>query len=1332
MAPILPWRGFLVVSGLILGLAAGFGGLADRVLLGWTDAAALQRVEEALIAEVQAIDSSLSDAARVLALQEEIRRGLVTEALGERDLFEAIRNSAEEASGPGLSVTIYGPDGVPRAWSGRPGEVALTPGFPEGVGFADVAATGLRLVRIESIRDTSTDPSVESARLGMVVVERVLAPSTTVMAPGPGFLFSTPIGSAVIDTVARSQLPVGAGFHRFDVPDVRGHPLLSAAIDVQGINLTRLRWRTRAMGLVFGLLGLVVLTAGARMLLGSGDSNYYRNLLLAAGAAALARVCFWVGSPAGLYDVSAFSGEAYRSILWPWMIRTPVDLILTSALFAVIAALSAAAVNRWRYGVRPGRLPDDGRIVLVSRHCGSMLFVGVLLFGQQVLLRDAVDGAAIDLLHTALQPFDSARILLQLALVLWSAATVWTVGAVIRRGASPRPREGRQKYMEGITLTWLIPLLVLVGVGWVPFWPSLLITCMGLALGLQWRRVMTWFRHTDPLARMAAVLVAVLLPTLPLYLTLSELADEARRGLIERDYAVQISERTDVLREQLLARTQVQVDAIADLATVVVPARDATEDELDTDRAFSIWRRTALAESRLSSAVELYGPDGSLNSRFALNLPDYAVATSRLTESKCEWGEVFGHVAPFGSKERRLLHAERGLCQRRPDGALSPAGAVVVHVAQLDYESLPFISARSPYTELFQGVGRAPVAGEPGHAVELVIYGWGLQPTYISGRTAWGIDEDLFGRIYATRSGFWTRLTKDSALYDVLITNDRSGIYALGYPIHTGFDHLLHLSEISILVIVVFALLMVGVLGTGLLVPSLRSILAVREVRARFALKLQLWFVGVATVPVIVVALLIQGYFAEQLRADVEAGAARTAAVARSFIEESVVLQRPEGQEVSPFTDDLLIRISQVVGQGINIFDGPRLVSTSERDLYASGLLPIRTPDMVYRAIAIDQLPSFVGEDTIGSRRYQLAAAPVRAGGREVILTVPLASRQQEIEGQIDELNRRVLGFGLFFATVVGYIGWVIARSIANPVRRLTRGTSRIARGEFRGSVSRRAELLQRRVTDRSADELEILESGFNKMAGELDAQRRQLERTHRLEAWTEMARQVAHEIKNPLTPVQLNAEHLLRVHGDRGSPLSPVLQGCVENILRQVRILRHIASEFSSYSSSPVADRVPTSLRDLLEEVVEPYRVGLEGRVAIDIIAPHDLPKVNLDRILMQRAISNIVENALHAMPDEGSLLVSVSRQNFELELVIADTGVGLEPDALSRIFEPYFSTKVSGTGLGMAIAKRNVELNGGKIAVASQRGKGTVVTIALPIGDATLEDVEITGGRS
>ena len=1318
MTPVLSWRRFLIAVGWIVALAGGVGILSDRLVIGWTDAGALLRVEKTLIGQVQEIDSSLSNTARVLALHEDVRRGLLEETLAERRLFGVVRSTVEQQAEPGLSVTIYGTDGVPRAWNGRPGEVSLSTGFIEGAGFADVAAAGIRLVHIESVRDMSADPSGETERLGVVVVERVLAPSTTVMAPGPGFRFPTAIGPAVIETSLESGLPEGEGFHSFDVPDAGGRLLLRASINVADINGTRLRWRARSVALVFALIGLVVLAAGARVLLergGNADSG--QNLRLAAAATVVAGICFWLAARPGLYGISALSADVYQSVLWPRIIRTPVDLIIAATFFAAVVALGVVAVNRWRLGHRPARLAADRMIALASRHGGRMCLIGLLLSVQQAVLRDTVDGAAVDLLHTALQPLDSARFLLQVALVLWSAATMWTVGALIGGAYSRLPVGFRHKYAPIITLTWLIPLVVVVGGGWGSFWPSLLMTCMGLALGLRWRRIATWFRHTDPLARMAAILAAVLVPTLPLYLTLGELSQEARRSLIEKDYAVQISDHTEVLREQLLARTQVQVDTIADLSDIAVPSLGETEGELDTDRAFSIWRRTALAESRSSSAVELYGPDGSLNSRFALNLPDYGVVASRLAGSGCQWGEVFGHVAPFGSKERRLLHAERGLCQRTGDGALSPVGTVVVHVAQLDYESLPFISARSPYTELFQGVDRAPVAGEPGHTVELVIYGWGLQPTFMSGRSAWGINEDLFDRIYATRSGFWTRLNKDSTSYDVLVTNDRSGIYALGYPIHTGFDHLLHLSEIAILIIVAFALILACALVVGLLIPSLRRIPAARKVRARFPLKLQLWFVGVATVPVAVVALLIQGYFADQLRADVEAGAARTASVARSFIEESVVLQRPEGQEVSAFTDDLLIRISQVVGQGVNIFDGPRLVSTSERDLYASGLLPTRTPDVVYRAIALDQLPSFVGEDTIGSRRYQLAAAPVRAGGREVILTVPLVSRQQEIEGQIDELSRRVWGFALFFVVAVGCIGWVIARSIANPVRRLTRGTSRVARGEFRESMlSGRAELLHRRVMDRSADELEILESDFNKMAGELDAQRRQLERTHRLEAWTEMARQVAHEIKNPLTPVQLNAEHLLRVHKDRGSPLSPVLQGCVEAILRQVRILRQIASEFSNYSSSPVADQVSTSLMDLVKEVIEPYRAGLEGRVEIIIASPQDLSELSLDRVLMRRAVTNIVENALHAMPGRGSLFVSVLRQGLELELVIADTGVGLEPDVLSRIFEPYFSTKVSGTGLGMAIAKRNVELNGGKITVTSQRGKGTVVTISLP----------------
>ena len=112
----------------------------------------------------------------------------------------------------------------------------------------------------------------------------------------------------------------------------------------------------------------------------------------------------------------------------------------------------------------------------------------------------------------------------------------------------------------------------------------------------------------------------------------------------------------------------------------------------------------------------------------------------------------------------------------------------------------------------------------------------------------------------------------------------------------------------------------------------------------------------------------------------------------------------------------------------------------------------------------------------------------------------------------------------------------------------------------------------------------------------------------------------------------------------------------------------------------------------------------------------PPSLPPLTLDRLLMQRALINIIENALHAMPGEGRLSIEVEMAAAQIELSVADTGVGLEPEALTRIFEPYFSTKVTGTGLGMAIAKRNVELNGGKIAVPSEAGQGTRVVEKIP----------------
>jgi two-component system nitrogen regulation sensor histidine kinase NtrY len=213
------------------------------------------------------------------------------------------------------------------------------------------------------------------------------------------------------------------------------------------------------------------------------------------------------------------------------------------------------------------------------------------------------------------------------------------------------------------------------------------------------------------------------------------------------------------------------------------------------------------------------------------------------------------------------------------------------------------------------------------------------------------------------------------------------------------------------------------------------------------------------------------------------------------------------------------------------------------------------------------------------------------------------------------------------------------------------------------------------------------------------------------------MARQVAHDIKNPLTPIQLNAEHLRRVHHDQGNPLGRVLDECVGNILAQVRLLRQIAGEFSSFASSPTARPAPSSLHELIAEVIEPYRTGLVGRVAIEIDVPETLPAVMVDKAVLARALINIIENALHAMPGAGALTVRAGQNGQAVHIRVSDTGVGMDSEAMARAFEPYFSTKAAGTGLGLPIAKRNVELSGGTISMSSERDKGTTVEITLPM---------------
>ena len=1279
----------LIAAGAVaaaLVLVAGFAMELSR--FGLTDEATAARVQAHVQGDFSAMTRVLSGVASEVAGSATAAASLDQGESGQRALFDLLRDARRERD---VAVTIYDTQGVARAWAGRPSDIP-----PDRIaGPADFFVTqspiGLRLVYVQPIQDSS------SRRVGSVAAENILSPTPVAASVAPAeFTLANPI--APISLRMRYE---GAGDNASDgaflLRSPTGDAVAEASIAAGDIRRARQAWRA--------MVGAQVLAAGAIVLLlligpvldrraASRDprtfvaSTLLASLLLVAGAGAL-----WTSFEVVGGGPPSMSG----------------NLILGGVAAAALAALWAAGVARLRLRFKGRRRTMSGApapLILVQLAAGVVV-AGLLVLAER-FFASIVQSSSIDLRHFSLHPWNTTRMALLGGLLALHLAVLWTATLVF--AASPSPwRLARRGWKTPALLLacWVLPIAL--AVAWLstpePRVPPFGVLASGVACAvaaLLGPRVVAWYRHATAAARILSLFVAFLVPALLLYPSIDFLSERATRRLITTQYGVEAQNHVQRLQE-LTLEARNEIDRDPRLPGLVSEAADQVGPAARSYGAFAIWQRTALNRERLTSAVELYNRSGDLVSRFGLNFPEYTGTAQKPQRSpSCQW-EMFGELQPFGSVERNMLHSERSIC----DGAGAVVGTIVLHV-MLDYRNLLFINSQSPYFELFRPTeSRAPGEGLPGSDVDVAIYGWGLHPIYSSGRTAWSINDALFQRIYDTaRTPFWARIARSDGIYQVYFANDRFFIYAIGYPALTLFDHLVHLAELTTLAGVTFVLV---VCGTAVFTRVSRERTRVgrallREIRASFYRKLFLAFVLAAVVPVLTLAFVIRAYFAVLLRDAVQAEAARTAAVAQRVIQESDAMWRRNSEEIAPGSDDVLVSISQVIEQDVNIFDGAELLATSERDLFSSGFLPTRTPDEVYRAIVLDRLPSFVDEDQIGTVPYIIAAAPVRVAERDRILTVPLANRQREIEREIDDLDRGVHLAVLCFVLGAA-IGLSLAERIADPVRRLTRATRRIAAGDF-----------DARIAVRSADELRRLVDSFNSMASELKAQRTQLERTHRLEAWAEMARQVAHEIKNPLTPIQLSAEHLLRVHADRGEPLGPVLESCVASILGQVRLLRQISAEFSSFASSPTARRAPVDLPALVAEVINPYRTGLEGRIEIDNRVQPPLPPIVVDRTLIARALANIIENALHAMPAQGRLTIHAIAEAADVLLVVRDSGLGMDQEALSRVFEPYFSTKTTGTGLGLPIARRNVELSGGSIEVESEKGVGTVVRVRLP----------------
>ena len=232
--------------------------------------------------------------------------------------------------------------------------------------------------------------------------------------------------------------------------------------------------------------------------------------------------------------------------------------------------------------------------------------------------------------------------------------------------------------------------------------------------------------------------------------------------------------------------------------------------------------------------------------------------------------------------------------------------------------------------------------------------------------------------------------------------------------------------------------------------------------------------------------------------------------------------------------------------------------------------------------------------------------------------------------------------------------------------------------------------------------------------------------KSKKITAWAEMARQVAHEIKNPLTPMKLSAQHLQQAWRDKHPKFDRILEESTETIVDRCEALRRIAIEFSDYARMPGRRIRREDLGILLHEARRLYGETEEREVEFQLEAPSNELWSRVDKDEVMRLFINLIENSIQAMPSGGELAVRAFRENGAAWVTIEDSGVGISHENLKRIFEPSFSTKTGGAGLGLPICKAIMEDYGGSIGIQSRSGEGTTVTLSFPVDESRLENEE------
>ncbi|HTK81855.1 MAG TPA: ATP-binding protein [Bacteroidota bacterium] len=747
----------------------------------------------------------------------------------------------------------------------------------------------------------------------------------------------------------------------------------------------------------------------------------------------------------------------------------------------------------------------------------------------------------------------------------------------------------------------------------------------------------------------------------------------------------------ELLSSEILRPSDTWVKIVMQRALDELSNGDALAALSTTDRqgieklAFTQWAKSILSKEGSNCAILIFDQSGTVLSNFQIGISPYKA------------NEPFQDISPT----RRYIDVEdqKGNGDRRfmgytpifgTDGVL--IGGVWVELATGRQTILRDETANllKNYThEHFEAHYRRLSISE-----------------YLQGKLVSTTDESipLDHRLPAgvqSRSGTmqWWEESIDGVSYETLYLRDQTRgadntwialrMNALGFRWHV-FSYLRY--------ILFYALIVIG-LSTVILVYQLSRR---RVYFANFRSKLLTAFMIVSLLPIGVLAYYNRQYVLERADESVQKRLSDQTALVLSSIQREFEVNAPF--TLSQVTNYQCTSVADRIDCDFIIYNDKYLQASSKPEIFTAELLDERLSAEAFVNMYVRKKSFYSEHRSIGSFPYIVGYRPIATESGAIIgvVSVPTLFRQNEIDEELTQRN--VLLFGAYaLALLLSLaVGTFFANQISSPILRLKDATKRLAEGDWNV-----------RLRSGRKDELGDLEHSFDDMATRLRESQEQMLAAQREAAWKEMAKQVAHEIKNPLTPIKLSIQHLRRAFSDNVKDFGNVLGQVSATILQQIETLSRIASEFSNFARMPERKLAYSDVHEILDEARHLFDQHRAVSFTTDYRAAKSI--ILVDREELRRAFINILRNAIQAMKEKGNITIRTDSDVDVIDINITDSGPGIPPEVRDRLFEPNFSTKTDGMGLGLSIVKKTVDDLGGTIAIDSAPGTGTTVTMRL-----------------